>query len=51
MEAIKNATEFLSDVDILNENIPVVQLSVNDLIAGPGRTLADMFDFTGMFDP
>ena len=51
VEAIKNATEFLSDIAILNENIPIVQLSVNDLIAGEGRSLADMFDFTGMFDP
>ena len=32
---------------VLGENIPVVQTSVNGLIAGVERTLADLFDLTG----
>lgn len=47
VDAIKNATEFLREVEILHDKIPVVQSSINDLIAGEGRSMADMFDFTG----
>ena len=48
VDYLKNATEVLTDVEILNEKIPLVESSVNDLIAGEGNSLADMFDFTGM---
>lgn len=37
----------MSDISILDEKILVVKKSVNELIAGPDRTLADLFDFTG----
>jgi hypothetical protein len=48
-EKLHNTTIFLGEIDALNETIQVVQASVNDLIAGPNRTLADLFDFTGKF--
>ena len=50
-EGLRDFTAFLADLQILDEKIPLIETSVNDLIAGPGRTLADLFDFTGMFDP
>lgn len=46
-EGLRDSTEFLADFEALSEPIPVVKSSVNDLIAGPDRTLADLFDFTG----
>lgn len=48
VDYLKNATEVLSDAEILHQKIPLVQSSVNDLIAGEGNSLAGMFDFTGM---
>lgn len=44
---LQNSTKFLRDVEPLDEEIPVIKTSVNKLIAGEGRTLADLFDLTG----
>lgn len=46
-EALRDAAVFLNEIDALNEKVPLVELSVNELIAGPDRTLGDLFDFTG----
>lgn len=46
-EGLRDITSFLGDLQILDEKIPLIDKSVNTLIAGPGRTLADLFDFTG----
>lgn len=45
--ALRDNTAFLDEVAILDEKILVVKKSINELIAGPDRTIADMFDFTG----
>jgi hypothetical protein len=45
--ALRDNTAFLDEIAILDEKIPVVEKSINDLIAGPDRTMADIFDFTG----
>jgi hypothetical protein len=36
----------LNDFEALNEVLPLVKTSVNNLIAGPDRTLGDLFDLT-----
>ena len=46
-EGLRDFTSFLRDLQILDDKIPLIEKSVNDLVAGPGRTLADLFDFTG----
>ena len=43
---LKNNTEFLADYKPLGQDIALLKTSVNDLIAGEGRTLADLFDLT-----
>ena len=43
---LHNSTAFLGDISVLGENIPVVQTSVNRLIAGADRTLSNLFDLT-----
>lgn len=45
-EELRDFTSFLGDFEALDEVLPVVKSSVNDVIAGPDRTLADLFDFT-----
>lgn len=50
-QALADTTAFLGDIAILDERILVVKKSVNELIAGPDRTLADLFDFTGENNP
>lgn len=46
-EGLRDVTAILGDYEVLGERIPVVKKSINDLIAGPDRTLADLFDYTG----
>ena len=46
-EKLRDATAFLEDFEVLSENIPVIDTSVNLFIAGSDRTLADLFDLTG----
>lgn len=43
---LKDNTEFFSDYMPLGEEIPLVKTSVNRLIAGEDRTLADLFDLS-----
>lgn len=45
-EELRDLTSFLDDFEALNEVLPLVKSSVNNLIAGPDRTLADLFDLT-----
>jgi hypothetical protein len=47
---LRNNTAFLSDIEVLSENIPVIQTNVNELIAGADRTIADLFDLTDWAD-
>lgn len=47
---LRNNTVFLSEVPALSENIPVIETNVNELIAGTGRTIADLFDLTEWAD-
>lgn len=44
--ALRNKTYPLSDYVPLQQQIPLLKVSMNDLIAGQGRTLADCFDLT-----
>ena len=46
VEELKNTTSFLRDTKVLAEKIPLIQKSVNQLIAGEDRTFADLFDLT-----
>ena len=46
-ETLRDWTAFLGDIKFLDEKIPLIEISVNELIAGEGRTLADLFDFRG----
>ena len=46
-DTLRNSTMFLENLEILGQTIPFIQTSVNELIAGDNRTLADLFDFTG----
>ncbi len=39
-------TAFLENYEPLQQKIPLLQVSVNDFIAGQGRTIADLFDLT-----
>ena len=48
-DTLKNSTAFLADFEFLSEEIPVVKTTVNELIAGTDRTMADLFDITGEF--
>lgn len=45
-ELLRNSTAFLSDFDPVSTNLPLVETTVNGLVAGPDRTLADLFDLT-----
>ena len=47
---LRNNTVFLSDITALSEKIPVIQTNVNELIAGTGRTIADLFNLTDWAD-
>lgn len=47
---LRDNTAFLSDIEVLSENIPVIQTNVNELIAGADRTIADLFDLTDWAD-
>ena len=47
---LKNNTAFLREYEPLQKTIPLLQVSVNELIAGRGRTLADCFDLTNFAD-
>ena len=44
--ALKDKTSPLRDYKPLQQEIPLLKKSMNDLIAGQGRTLADCFDLT-----
>jgi hypothetical protein len=46
VEKLTNETSFLSEIRPLSASIPLVKTTVNQLIAGPDRTLADLFDLT-----
>ena len=46
-ENLRDSTEFLRNFEILSEDFPVIRTSINTLIAGANRTLADLFDLTG----
>ena len=43
---LKNNTKFLAEYEPLGQQIALLDISVNGLIAGEGRTLADLFDLT-----
>lgn len=43
---LKDNAAFLGKYEPLQEKLPLLQVSVNQLIAGQGRTLADLFDLT-----
>ena len=43
---LKNNTKFLAEYESLGQQIALLDISVNGLIAGEGRTLADLFDLT-----
>ena len=45
-EELKGATEFFDESDALASEIPLLGVSLNELIAGEDRTIADMFDLT-----
>lgn len=45
-ESLRDVTAFLSDVKALDEIFPVIKTSINEVIAGSDRTIADLFDFT-----
>ena len=45
-EELAYQTKFLDGSSALNDPIPLIGKSVNELIAGDGRTIADMLDFT-----
>jgi hypothetical protein len=47
---LKNNTAFLRKYEPLQQMVPLLRVSVNDLIAGQGRTLADCFDLTKFAD-
>ena len=47
---LRDSMEFLGNFDVLDEEIPLIQKSVNDLIAGPDRTIVDVFDLTDWAD-
>jgi hypothetical protein len=47
VEMLADSTTFLSRVEPLSTSIPGVKTTVNELIAGPDRTLADLFNLTG----
>lgn len=49
-ELLQSSTAFLRDIDVLKEKIPVIRKSVNNLVAGANRTVADLFDLTGEFE-
>ena len=46
-QKLHDETKFLNNFQILHDQILVVRKSVNELFAGPGRTIADLFDLTG----
>jgi hypothetical protein len=46
-QLLKDSTSFLSDFKPLSTSIPLVKTTVNKIIAGQNRTLADLFDLTG----
>ena len=50
-EELRDLTAFLGDFEAFSEIIPIVGTSVNKFIAGEDRTIADLFDFTGMCMP
>jgi hypothetical protein len=45
-DQLKVITAFLGNYEPLQQNLPLLQVSVNQLIAGQDRTLADLFDLT-----
>lgn len=45
---LRDTTEFLGEFEALEQEIPVLKTTVNKLIAGENRTVADLFDLTGM---
>lgn len=47
---LRNSTAFLKGYEPLQQKLPLLQVSVNQLIAGNERTLADMFDLTNFAD-
>jgi hypothetical protein len=46
-ESLKNSTAFLGEFELLDTKIPLLETTVNELIAGQGRKIADLFDLTG----
>lgn len=46
-ETLRDVTAFLGDIELLDKKIPLLQISINELVAGPSRTVADLFDLTG----
>lgn len=47
---LAETTKFLDDSDALSSEIPLIGTSLNQLIAGDDRTLADLFDLTTWAD-
>lgn len=47
---LKRSTAFLKGYEPFHQKIPLLQVSMNRLIAGNERTLADMFDLTNFAD-
>lgn len=43
---LRDSTSFLRGTKVLADAIPLLQVSANELIAGKGRTFADLFDLT-----
>jgi hypothetical protein len=47
---LRDSTSFLSDFSPVSNELPLVKKSINEVIAGPGRTLAELFDLTEWAD-
>lgn len=47
VQKLRNSTSFLSDIEVLDQTIPVVETSINEIVAGRDRSVADLFDLTG----
>jgi hypothetical protein len=48
--SLRGSTSSLGDFELLRNEIPMIRSSVNQIIAGEGRTLADLFDLTEWAD-
>jgi hypothetical protein len=47
---LRDSTSSFGDFDLLRNDIPMIRSSVNEIIAGKGRTLAHLFDLTEWAD-